>query len=210
MVKSLDMATSEPTRLSRVERRRAIEDAATALFARQGYEATTVEDIVRAAGLTKPMLYRHFESKQELCISLLRRHREELVAAPLSHFAGKPEQDRQAELVAMIRAWLDHAREHADATRLLFTPMTGDPDVAKVQRELHAMQRATQIALLREFAGVFPEAEAEPMGEVARASLAAIALWWLDHPDVPREALERVLVRMVNGLIPSGDAVYEG
>jgi AcrR family transcriptional regulator len=177
-----------------------IEDAATALFARQGYATTTVEDIARAAGVTKPMVYRHFESKQELCISLLRRYRDELVAAPLARFEPNAP-DRQVELAEMIGAWLEHTRQHPDATRLLFIPITGDPDVAEVQSELHALQRATQEALLREFAGRLPEAEAEPMAEVARASLGALALWWLDHPEVPGDVLVTVLVRLVNGLI---------
>ena len=187
-------------RLTRSERRRRIEDAATELFARRGYAATTVEDIVRAAGVTKPMLYRHYESKQELCIALLERHRDELVAAPLAVFdpdAG----DRRTQLAPMIAAWLEHARRHPEATRLLFTAITGDPVVEQTQHELHARQRATQVALLREFAPGLDEAEAEPMGEIVRSSLAAVALWWLEHSEVPRERLVQVLVRLVEGLI---------
>jgi AcrR family transcriptional regulator len=187
-------------RLTRSERRRRIEDAATELFARRGYAATTVEDIVGAAGVSKPMLYRHYESKQELCIALLERHRDELVAAPLSVFdpdAG----DQRTKLVTMIEAWLEHARRHPDATRLLFTPIIGDPEVEQTQHELHARQRATQVALLREFAPGLDEAEAEPMGEIVRASLGAVALWWLEHSEVPRELLVQVLVRLVEGLI---------
>lgn len=194
------MAHSTTSRLARAERRRLIEDAATELFARRGYAATTVEDIVRAAGVTKPMLYRHFESKQELCIALLERHREELVAAPLAVF--DPDiGDQRPRLDAMIEAWLEHARQHPDATRMLFIPITGDPEVERVQRELHARQRATQVALLREFGARFDELEAEPAAEVVRASLAATALWWLDHPEVPREVLRGVLARLVEGLI---------
>lgn len=45
-------------RLSAVERRALIEDAAARLFAERGYGATTVEDIVAEAGVSKPMLYR--------------------------------------------------------------------------------------------------------------------------------------------------------
>ena len=165
-------------RLTRTERRRLIEDAATELFARQGYAATTMDDIARSAGVTKPMLYRHFESKRELCTALLERHRDELVAAPLAVFepdAG----DRRSQLVPMLEAWLDHARAHPDATRLLFVPIAGDPEVERTQHELHARQRATQVALLREFAGGLDETEAEPLGEIVRTSLAAVALWWL-------------------------------
>jgi AcrR family transcriptional regulator len=187
-------------RLTASERRQLIEQAATELFARRGYAATTVEDIVQAAGVTKPMLYRHFESKQELCVALLERYRDDLVAAPLSKFSPGSG-DPRAQLASMIEAWLEHARQHPDATRLLFTPISGDPEVERVQRALHARQRATQSALLREFAPALEEAEAEPMGEVTRAGLAAVALWWLDHPEVPQEVPVRVLLRMTEGLI---------
>ena len=195
---------SASTRLTAAERRRVIEEAATELFAARGYVATTVDDIVRAAGVTKPMLYRHFESKQELCIALLERYRDELVGAPLARF--DPEAgDRHAQLVAMTEAWLEHARNHPAATRLLFVPITGDPAVEAVQRELHARQRATQTALLREFAPALSDTEAEPMGEVTRSGLAAMALWWIEHPDVPREVPVSVIVRMAEGLIGSAE-----
>ena len=196
------MADPVTPRLRASERRRLIERAATGLFARRGYAATTVEDIVAAAGVTKPMLYRHFESKRELCIALLKRYRDELVAAPLARFdpaAGDP----RAQLVPMIEAWLEHAFEHPDATRLLFTPITGDPEVERVQRELHDRQRATQTALLREFASEVDDLEADPMGELMRVSLATVALWWIEHPDTQPEPLVRVLVRMAEGLIGS-------
>lgn len=189
-------------RLSAPERRALIEQAATELFAQRGYAATTVEDIARAAGVTKPMLYRHFESKQELCIALLDRHRDELVAAPLAVFDPDAE-DHRGQLLAMIEAWLEHTRRHPDATRLLFVPISGDAEVEQVQRELHARQRSTQTALLREFAPGMDDAEAEPIGELSRAGLAAIALWWLEHPEVPREVPVRVLLRMAQGLTAS-------
>jgi AcrR family transcriptional regulator len=194
------MGPSPQGRLAAAARRRVIEQAATELFARRGYAATTVEDIAHAAGVTKPMLYRHFESKQDLCIALLERHRAELVAAPLAMFAPSVG-DPRAQLATMIEAWLEHARANADATRLLFVPITGDPLVESVQHELHERQRATQMALLREFAPHLDDVEAEPMGELTRSGLAAIALWWLENPTAPRDALVRVLLRMVEGLI---------
>jgi hypothetical protein len=100
----------------------------------------------------------------------------------------------------MIDAWLGYIEQHPDATRLLFTPISGDPEVERVQRELHARQSATQTALLREFVPGLPEAEAEPLGELMRASLAAMALWWLDRPELPREVPARALVRSILGI----------
>jgi AcrR family transcriptional regulator len=176
-----------------------IERAATRLFAQRGFAATTVDDIVQAAGVTKPMLYRHFESKQELCVALLVHHRAELIAAPLAHFLPGAE-DRATQVASMIDAWLGYIEQHPDATRLLFTPISGDPEVERVQRELHARQSATQTALLREFVPGLPEAEAEPLGELMRASLAAMALWWLDRPELPREVPARALVRSILGI----------
>jgi AcrR family transcriptional regulator len=194
------MTTAKPERLSADERRKRIEMSATQLFAERGYAATTVEDIVSAAGVTKPMLYRHFESKRDLCVALLVRYRDELVAAPLARF-DPGASDPHAHLASMIGAWLDHALANPAATRLLFTPIRGDRDVERAQLELHDRQRATQAALLREFAPDLTEADLEPMAELARSGLAAIGLWWIEHPEVPRERVVGVTRRMFEGLI---------
>jgi AcrR family transcriptional regulator len=154
------------------------------------------------------MLYRHWESKRELCIALLERHRDELAAAPLTVF-DPAAADRRAQAIAMIAAWLEHTRQHPDAARLLFRPVTGDPGVEQVQRDLHARQRATLAALLRELSPGAAGADGELAGEAARGSLEAVALWWLDNPGVPRDALVAVLTRMlVQGLagLPAGAA----
>ena len=63
--------------------RRRLENAAANLFAQKGYARTTVDDPVDAAGVSKPALYRHFESKKHLHMALLERHRHELAAAAL-------------------------------------------------------------------------------------------------------------------------------
>lgn len=201
------MPLSPARRLTASERRPLIESAATRLFAERGFAATTVEDIVRAAGVTKPMLYRHFESKQELAVALLERCRDELVAAPLARFTPGA-QDPRAQLAAMIDAWLEHVERHPHETRLLFTPIGGDPELERVQRELHARQRATQVALLREFVPGLEDAEAEALGEAIRSGLAGVALLWLDHPDVPRDVPARALLRLTQGiLVPLAGAV---
>jgi AcrR family transcriptional regulator len=189
--------TPTRSRLRPAERRRLIEEAATRLFAARGYAATTVEDIVRAAGVTKPMLYRHFESKQELCVALLERYRDELIAAPLSRFTP----GARSPLPAMLDAWLAYVESHPEGTRLLFTPIHGDPEVERVQRALHRRQRDTQVALLREFAPTIAPAVAEPLGEILRSGLAAVALWWLENPDVPREIPLQALLRLAEGII---------
>lgn len=194
------MSRSTRTRVTAAQRRRLIEEAATRLFARHGYAATTVEDIVEAAGVTKPMLYRHFESKRDLCVALLERYRDELVAAPLAVFEPGMV-DRRAQLARMADAWLGYVAEHPDAARLLFVPIHGDPEVERIQNELHDRQRATQSALLREFAPGVDQVEVEPLAEVLRSGLVAVALWWLDHPEYPQEVAVRILLRLPEGIL---------
>ncbi len=204
MVTSSDQAITEErpprARLTAAQRRRLIEDAAARLFAQRGYTATTVEDIVGEAGVSKPMLYRHFESKRELHMKLLERRRDELAAAPLERFlqgGGSPAE----RLPAMIDAWFAHVEEHPDTSRLLFQDVTGDLEVQMLQRELRRRQRAADVALMREFAPRLPEDELEPLGEIIRSSLTGLALWWLDNPDVPRATVVAATLRMTAGML---------
>jgi AcrR family transcriptional regulator len=187
-------------RIPAAERRQRIEAAATELFAERGYAATTVEDIVRAAGVTKPILYRHFESKQELAVALLERTRDELIGAPLAKFSPGAS-DPRALRELMLDAWLAYVEAHPQATRFFLTPISGDLALAAVQAELFERQRATQRAMIREFAPAVPEAQAEPLAEALRSTLNAVALWWLDHPDVPRASPLAVLCRVAEGVV---------
>jgi AcrR family transcriptional regulator len=146
------------------------------------------------------MLYRHFESKQQLQIKLLEHRRDELAAAALDRFlAGDVEPEQR--LPAMIDAWFAHVEEHPDSSRVLFQDATGDPAIKAVQQELRGRQRAADVALLREFAPQLPDAELAPLGEIIRSSLTGLALWWLDHPEVPRATVVAAILRMTAGLL---------
>src|SRR5262245_49089398 len=59
-------------RLKAPQRREQLIEVATKLFARSGYDATTTAAIAYAAGVTEPILYRHFKSKQELFVAIVR------------------------------------------------------------------------------------------------------------------------------------------
>jgi AcrR family transcriptional regulator len=54
------------TRLPAAERRQAIIEAALRVFSSGSYAGTTTAEIAREAGVSEPILYRHFESKREL------------------------------------------------------------------------------------------------------------------------------------------------
>jgi AcrR family transcriptional regulator len=187
-------------RLPAAQRRLLIEQAAARLFAQRGFQATTVAQICAAAGVSKPMLYRHFESKQELQVRLLERRRDELAAAPIARFmeADGPLEER---LAAMIDAWFAHVEEHPDSCRLLFADVTGDEAVRALQQELRRRQRAADVAMLREFGPPLPERQLEPLGEIIRSSLTGLGLWWLDHPELDRAVVVAAMMRMLLGML---------
>ncbi len=58
-------------RLTADARRRQLFDVALRLFAEHGYAATTMDDIAEEAGVTKPLVYQHFESKRALYLELM-------------------------------------------------------------------------------------------------------------------------------------------
>lgn len=186
-------------RLPATQRRITIERAAEQLFAERGYAATRIEDIVAAAGVTKPVLYRHFSSKKALHLALLQRHRDALAAAALDEYA--PEAPLAERLPRMLQAWFGYVERHPYAWRLLFCDTTGDPEVQALHRELQARQRAADAAILRTSLPDLPDERIDPLSEVVRSSLTGLALWWLDHPEVPRDVLVDTMLDLLGGLI---------
>jgi AcrR family transcriptional regulator len=77
-----------PVRLPAAERRQAIIEAAVEVFAAGSYRGVTTAEIARAAGVSEPILYRHFGSKRELYLAAVehvwadvRRRWEEIAAS---------------------------------------------------------------------------------------------------------------------------------
>lgn len=61
------------TRLPAAQRKEQLLDTAVALFAEHGYAGATTADLAKAAGVTEPIIYRHFESKKALFIAVIER-----------------------------------------------------------------------------------------------------------------------------------------
>lgn len=61
------------TRLPAAERREQLLDKAAELFAREGYAKATTAELAKSAGVTEPIIYRHFGSKRELFVALIER-----------------------------------------------------------------------------------------------------------------------------------------
>jgi AcrR family transcriptional regulator len=190
--------TTARRRLPRAERRRRIEDAASELIAANGYGATRLKDIAEAAGVTKQLLYRHFPSKKALHMALLVRHRDDLLAGLTAGMRGDaPPEER---LRRAIDGWFAYVEAHPYASAMLFRDTTGDPELQTFYAELQASARAANAALLRAEPDLdLPESEIELFAEFIRAGTVGLAMWWPNHPEVPRAAVVDVAVRMIEG-----------
>ena len=187
-------------RLAPEERRKLIVEAAGRLFGEHGYDGARLDAVAAAAGVTKPVLYRHFADKTALYLALLERHR-----ADLGSFAGAIPADGSLEerLRAVLEVWLDYVEAHSYAWRMLFRDTGGGPEVRAFRVEVHAEARAVLVSMIRFLAppAAIPERELEPLAELLSMGMASLVLWWIDSPGVEREAVLDAIARVWTGLL---------
>jgi AcrR family transcriptional regulator len=192
-------ATVERRRLPVSERRELITEAAGRLFGERGYEGTRLDDIAAAAGVTKPVLYRHFDSKRDLYLALLARHRDDLPT-----FVGAMPADLSPGgwLRTILESWLEYVEAHSYAWKMLFRDTGGGPEVQAFRGEVHARAREVLAGVIRSLGEErIPPREAELLAELMSMGMASLVLWWIDNPGTPREALVDAMTRVWAGLL---------
>ena len=136
---SLAKQPSTGRRLSGEQRRAQLLRVARYLFARQGFSSTTMDEVAEQAGVTKPLLYQHFDSKKGLYIELVDEiaHRVLKAVAIATAEAEGPRQQVEFGL----RAYFEILVEDTDAFRLLYDRNHGgDDDLGRaVRRVEHAL-----------------------------------------------------------------------
>jgi len=111
------MAISDP-RPSHAERRERLLLVARSIFAERGFQATTMDDIAREAGFTKPILYQYFDSKTDLYKEIVAQTAKKLLDS-LSAAVSAVESPRTKIEVA-FRVYFEMVVSETDAFRVLF------------------------------------------------------------------------------------------
>src|SRR5262245_16559947 len=105
------------------ERRELIVRVATEAFAERGYQGASIDEIARRSGVSAPVLYDHFASKQDLYRTLLERTRDELLAMWREHlFSDEPAAVR---IPRAIDAWAAYVEANPYASRMYFRDASG-------------------------------------------------------------------------------------
>ena len=135
-----------PTKPLREAKKRLLESALT-LFAEKGYEATSIREIIEGAGVTRPVLYYYFDSKEELFKRLVQSQFNEVtqyIDATIEATSGC--RDR---LQALIRNTFEHTERSPRATALIlqlcFSPSQHGPQIDKDRFVLGRFGRITRI-----------------------------------------------------------------
>jgi len=186
--------------MSAAARREVIERAATEVFAEHGYQGASMDEIARRSGVTPPVVYDHFASKLDLHKRLLERTRDELLE--MWRHELQVDEPAEARIPRALDAWARYVESHPYAARMYFQEPSGDPAARAVHEEVRAPARAALAAILAREPGAENIAggedyELEMAAEVMRAGLTGLAIWWTEHPEVPRERIVETAVNAI-------------
>jgi len=190
-------------RLKAPQRREQLIQVATRLFAEMGYEATTTKDIAKKAGVTEPILYRHFESKQDLFVAIVRnvsdqtlKHWQEIIA----------DSDDPAERVRLVAAAMpDHMKRLEDQYHVLHGALatSRDKKVLGVVREHYKQieQFFRNLVTDGERAGVFRK-EFDPKAAAWQLIFSGIGFAMIDLNlgGMDRDLIEEVIESILRGM----------
>ena len=173
-------------RLPRKEREELMLQAAGRAFAARGFHAASMDAIAADAGVSKPMLYRYFGSKEQLYAAYVRATGNELVdriRAPETR--GQPADVR---LRAGLRAFLSYVAARRAGWAVLHSETTA-PTHAAIAREVAELRERIIRILITLFAD-------EPFAHAFAGAAESLATWWATKPHRSLDEATEILMRI--------------
>lgn len=191
-VKSTNVDGYAHGRVPRAVRQGQLLELAEALFAERGYAGASMDELARRAGVTKPVVYELFGSKEGLFGACVDRSIERL-AADIAE-AVRAETDPEARLRAGGLAFL----RFAAGNRVAWDLMAMGGRFADQAQRVRSSQAELIHELMAEMArpGV-DERELEAAAHAVNAAYEGVAHWMWANPDVPIEQLANWVVELL-------------
>lgn len=193
VVKSAKIAQGEMTRAKLL-------DAARTLFGTQGYNDTSLDDVVAAAGVTKGALYHHFSGKEDLFRALFEQIKREVSEMVGATFLGPDPWEALLDgCQAMVDAHLDPAVRQIvllDGRSVLGWDRTREIESRYTAAVLRgALRRAMQ-------SEVIERRPLRPLALMLNGALSEACFFVVDadDPDQAREEITELLTRLLEGL----------
>lgn len=171
------------------------------MFAERGYHRTQMDAVAALAGVSKPVLYGDFGSKDELYLACIEHAAAGFRSALDAAVTGSPTPEQRTW--RGIRALLEAVEEErAGWTLLVQAAEAGNDEIADEVRQLRRQAADRIAALFTETArdlGIAGSALAslEPQGQAFVGATEAVVRWWLENPAVTRDTVALYLMNFV-------------
>jgi len=157
-------------------RRAELIDCAQGLFLTRGYEATTINDVISATGLSKGAFYHHFRSKEDLLEAITQRFARESVGF-ITTLQTDPQLDALKRLNLLLALGREWKREHIAELKAMFTTLLAPQNAVLYHRIIDAVAAVLAPALAR----IIADGEAEGVFDAGDPRVAADTLLWLSN-----------------------------
>ncbi|NRQ31202.1 TetR/AcrR family transcriptional regulator [Nonomuraea sp. NN258] len=177
------------------DRRRALLDAADRVIQREGSEVSMAA-IAAEAGITKPILYRHFGDKSGLYQALADRHVRTVIGQLRPGFAAPG--DLRERAGATIGVYLDLISANLNLYRFLFHRASAED--SRIRSHMTALVRGLgeELGAVLAAERVVPDAvRAQVLGHAFVGMVQTTGDWWLEHPEVDRAQVVEGLVDVI-------------
>ncbi|GAA1451711.1 TetR/AcrR family transcriptional regulator [Nocardiopsis tropica] len=184
------------------ERRRAILDAADRVIQRDGPDASMLA-IAAEAGISKPILYRHFGDKGGLYRALARRHVDPLIERIREELHQPTRFEVRAR--ATVGAYLSMISQNLNLYRFLMDRATSED--SRMRGDLGMMVRRLGEELAEQLlaeARVGSRLRSQIVAHAVVGMVQAAGEWWLEHPEVSEREIIDDLTDAVVGAIRGG------
>jgi AcrR family transcriptional regulator len=179
-------------RVPRPVRERQLVELAEDLFAERGYAGASMEELCRRAGVTKPVVYELFGSKDGLFRVCVDRAIERMAASIVDAF--RSETEPEARLRAGGLAFLRFAHDNRVAWDLMGMQGRFADQAATVRHSQAQLIRTLMTEIAPE--GTDPR-ELEAVAYAVNSAYEGAAHWMWEHPDVPVEELADWIVALL-------------
>jgi AcrR family transcriptional regulator len=158
-----------------------IQAVARELFAEKGVQKTSLQEIADRLGITKPALYYHFPSREELVRSIV----QPLIDAG-QEFLERREQAPERDARALLEGFFDFHYEHREDMLLVLTEMTTLAELGLIDVVLEWRARLTRLLF-----GTEPTLQQATRGVMALGGMQDCTM---QFPDVPQDELRTATV----------------
>lgn len=190
--------------MPRAEREAQMLEVAERVFSARGFQAATMDEIADLVGVTKPLIYDYFGSKEGLFAATIERARRQLLAALVDAWELEPETLLRTRLEQVVIAFFRFIDEHEQAFTLLRTEgaVIGGEASASVERIRQQTAKAFTDGMRThpQFAAV-SETRLTAMAEILIGGCERLAVWRAEqHRTTPDEAAELIMASLWDGL----------